>query len=311
MTLTLFELISSKVTALIPSDRAVLLVSEHGNLRLIQLDGKDYIDPRTGQPFRVPLSDLIDDRVNSDPHFRNIALSIAISSTNLVRLLSKENPLFILARSEVERFADTANSLGASLDQATPIKPVLYIVSDAVNGSLIARAETTPEGDFTFFGPPDRPLRIQCFDASSRGQGELTVMSPESGRRFEVRALASASSRSASARSLAAASAVVGPTRGIIVLQDASHDTDGDGLGDLSEQVLGTNPNDPDTDHDGLSDLAEIQQGLDPLGGRAFPTGVIASLPLPGEAKEVVIEGSTLNAEQQTAYLALGARGLG
>jgi hypothetical protein len=40
-------------------------------------------------------------------------------------------------------------------------------------------------------------------------------------------------------------------------------------------------------------------------------TGLFASLPLPDEARDVVIEGSTLNAEQQTAYLALGARGLG
>ncbi len=87
--------------------------------------------------------------------------------------------------------------------------------------------------------------------------------------------------------------------------------------------------------HGGLSDLAEIQQGLVPLSRRGFRTGLIASLPLPGEAREVVIEGLSqpavgietltrpagalsrptgegpLNAEQQTAYLALGARGLG
>jgi hypothetical protein len=92
---------------------------------------------------------------------------------------------------------------------------------------------------------------------------------------------------------------------------DNSGDSDADGLSDLLEFVLGTNPNALDTDRDGLSDLAEIQQGLDPLSGRGFPTGLIASLPLPGEAREVVIEGSTLNAEQPTAYLALGARGLG
>ena len=37
----------------------------------------------------------------------------------------------------------------------------------------------------------------------------------------------------------------------------------------------------------------------------------IASLPLPGEAKEVVLEGSILDSQQPTAYLALGSRGLG
>jgi hypothetical protein len=40
--------------------------------------------------------------------------------------------------------------------------------------------------------------------------------------------------------------------------------------------------------------LAEIQQGLDPLSGRGFPTGLIASLPLPGEAREAM---GSLNAE--------------
>ena len=69
------------------------------------------------------------------------------------------------------------------------------------------------------------------------------------------------------------------------------------------------NPNNRDTDGGSISDLAAIQQGLDPLGGRASVSGVIASLPLPGEAKEVLVEGSTLNG-QQTAYLACGSRGL-
>ncbi len=90
-----------------------------------------------------------------------------------------------------------------------------------------------------------------------------------------------------------------------------SPDSDGDGLSDLAEFILGTNPNNPDTDGDGVRDGAEIQQGLDPLSGRAAATGVIASLPLPGEAKEVVLEGSILDSQQQTAYLALGSRGLG
>ncbi len=88
-------------------------------------------------------------------------------------------------------------------------------------------------------------------------------------------------------------------------------DSDGDGLLNHSEFILGTLPSQSDSDGDGISDFAELQHGLDPLGGRAFPTGVIASLPLPGEAKEVVLEGSILDSQQQTAYLALGSRGLG
>jgi hypothetical protein len=45
-------------------------------------------------------------------------------------------------------------------------------------------------------------------------------------------------------------------------------------------------------------------------GTSGFPTGIIASLPLRGEAQEVVVEGSTTGARKQTAYLATGDYGL-
>lgn len=42
-------------------------------------------------------------------------------------------------------------------------------------------------------------------------------------------------------------------------------DSDGDGLSDLEEQVLGTDPNNPDTDGGGVSDGVEVANGTDPL----------------------------------------------
>jgi len=44
----------------------------------------------------------------------------------------------------------------------------------------------------------------------------------------------------------------------------AERDTDDDGVPDVREQALGTNPLDPDTDDDGLADGVEINAGLDP-----------------------------------------------
>ncbi len=41
-------------------------------------------------------------------------------------------------------------------------------------------------------------------------------------------------------------------------------DSDGDGLGDLYEIQIGTNPNNPDTDGDGVPDGQEIEDGTDP-----------------------------------------------
>src|SRR5262249_42487704 len=46
---------------------------------------------------------------------------------------------------------------------------------------------------------------------------------------------------------------------------DANQDSDGDGLVDWYELLIGTNPYDADTDHDGIPDGWEIRNGLNPL----------------------------------------------
>ncbi len=43
-------------------------------------------------------------------------------------------------------------------------------------------------------------------------------------------------------------------------------DTDGDGLSDLAEEFIGTNPNNPDSDGDSFSDYDELINGYNPLG---------------------------------------------
>ena len=46
---------------------------------------------------------------------------------------------------------------------------------------------------------------------------------------------------------------------------DASGDRDGDGLSNLEEQEMGTNPNLEDTDDDGMTDGYETENGMNPL----------------------------------------------
>ena len=87
-------------------------------------------------------------------------------------------------------------------------------------------------------------------------------------------------------------------------------DSDGEGLEDIVEFIIGTNPTVADTDADGVNDLAEIQQGLDALDDRGFPTGVIASLPLLGEARELVVSGNSVTGSGRTTYVATGSYGL-
>src|SRR5205814_9358712 len=85
----------------------------------------------------------------------------------------------------------------------------------------------------------------------------------------------------------------------IIMGVDNSGDSDGDGLSDLAEFIVGTDPKLIDTNGNGITDLAELQQGLNPLSGIAFPTGVVGSLPLAGEARSIVVEGALQNAQDR------------
>lgn len=62
----------------------------------------------------------------------------------------------------------------------------------------------------------------------------------------------------------------------------SSPDSDGDGLSDLAEFILGTNPNNPDSDGDGIQDGVEIQDGTDPLDGLPASIGIIAATDTPG-----------------------------
>jgi hypothetical protein len=80
-------------------------------------------------------------------------------------------------------------------------------------------------------------------------------------------------------------------------------DSDGDGIPDVGEFAIGTDPNKADSDGDGISDAAEITQGLNPLDNRGFPTGVIASLPLAGTPEAVATDGNLV-------YIATGSNGL-
>ena len=66
-----------------------------------------------------------------------------------------------------------------------------------------------------------------------------------------------------------------------------SPDSDGDGLHDLAEFILGTNPNNPDSDGDGILDGVEIQDGTDPLDSLPASIGIIAATDTPGTAVDV------------------------
>ena len=68
---------------------------------------------------------------------------------------------------------------------------------------------------------------------------------------------------------------------------DASPDSDGDGLSDTVELVIGTDPHNADSDADGIQDGAEVQQGTNPNDGQVVSTGIIATTKPPGSPIDI------------------------
>ena len=69
-----------------------------------------------------------------------------------------------------------------------------------------------------------------------------------------------------------------------VFLASTAPDGDGDGLPDDVEFAIGTSGVSVDSDADGVDDFAEVRAGLNPLDGRAVPTGIVGGLTLPGTA---------------------------
>jgi hypothetical protein len=71
-------------------------------------------------------------------------------------------------------------------------------------------------------------------------------------------------------------------------------DTTGDGLPDIGRYVIGLRPGVRSYAGDGIDDAAKLAAGLDPLAGEAFPTGVVATLPMSGSVEKLAVDGSTI-----------------
>ncbi len=127
-----------------------------------------------------------------------------------------------------------------------------------------SRFQTDSEGgSWNVVLPVETPFAVYLFDPVSGLYGlELSETGP-SGGRTKIRSLF------------------------INYKASQAPDSDGDGLPDNIERIIGTDKSNPDTDNDGIDDFNEIELGLDPFGGQQVITGIIASLPLSGEAKAV------------------------
>lgn len=143
------------------------------------------------------------------------------------------------------------------------------------------RVQSDAAGNFMSFLPPDSNYTISIFDPVTGLIAKGSGQTPDSGKGLDL-------------------------TWDLVFKPSTAVDTDGDGLPDDIEQTIGTSSNKIDTDSDGTDDFTAIAQGLDPLGGKALATGILASVPVQGGANAVVLAGSVNDPSGQTAYVATG-----
>ena len=154
-------------------------------------------------------------------------------------------------------------------------------------GDFALRGRTDVNGQFNTVLPPNTDFKLSIYDSESGRIARYSGITPASGFETKIPVLAYVGTEG-----IAKAYQQEGLEIPEEILNELSDedifglaDSDGDGLVDEAEKIIGTTSVLFDTDNDGIGDGAEIEQGLDPLGGQGFPTGIIASLPLFGEAK--------------------------
>ena len=86
----------------------------------------------------------------------------------------------------------------------------------------------------------------------------------------------------------------------VMLTDDHSADSDGDGLTDRAEAVIGTDPLKADTDGDGVNDATEVRSGQNPLGDQPLGTGILNTAPT---------TGTTVNDVAALNYLVATAEG--
>lgn len=190
-------------------------------------------------------------------------------------------PLFLAFYSHSRR-PGGSSGIPIDLPQNREQKCPLYWVAEV--GDTVLRGRTDAQGRFNVTLSANEIARVTLYDPVHHKIGSTVVFTNSSGRATNL--------------------------GNIPLLHDSGADGDTDGLSDDAEFVIGTDPHKRSTANDGVSDGAKVELCLNPLGPQVATTGVIAALPIQGQAKEIVLEGSTLLGDQQVAYIASGTYGL-
>jgi hypothetical protein len=160
---------------------------------------------------------------------------------------------------------------------AFPAAPMAYAIVDQESG-FVRRGRLSTGGQFpSMILPPSKRFLVMYYHAESARSGAAVFQSAPNGFRTRIPA------------------APLGVAPGI--------DTDGDGLSDRVEFVLGTSSQKKDSDGDGVPDRAEVEVGTNPLDGQPLEFGVVVTRETGGSASRVAVV-------EDLALVAKGNRGM-
>jgi hypothetical protein len=144
----------------------------------------------------------------------------------------------------------------------------IFAVEDLVSGAVVQRGRAGHFGQLAMpiLVKPNHLYRFYLFHSETQQIGVADFISGAVADNFEV------------------------PK--VWLAEDTSGDTDGDGLRDVGERVLGTDSAHSDSDGDGTDDGTEVRNGQDPLSGRPSTFGVVGALTLTrGSVTEIATSG--------------------
>ncbi|MCC6234417.1 MAG: Ig-like domain-containing protein [Verrucomicrobiales bacterium] len=183
------------------------------------------------------------------------------------------------------RLALHANRPGGNLDRTPKVIPQLgahrFAVVDVATGQVVQRGHAGAAGIAfaELILAPQTTYDIVILQEATLHEGLLRLTTGQSGSRLTL------------------------PP--ILIKEPTSWDFDGDGLHDLGEFALGTDPRLADSDGDGVNDAAEIRQGTNPLDGTPLATGVIGSARTPGTATDIAAAEELVVTANDTAGVSL------
>ncbi|MBN8249623.1 MAG: Ig-like domain-containing protein, partial [Verrucomicrobia bacterium] len=149
-----------------------------------------------------------------------------------------------------------------------------------LDGTVDQRGRISAQGGLSLNVRPGIPYRILAYDPVHHALFLSQGMTPRAGRQAELAEFK-------------------------LARLDEEPDADGDGLPDVVEAVVGSDPLRSDTDGDGVNDFAEVRQGLDPLGGRLAETGIIATAATPGNAVDIAAANRVMVTANETGGMSV------